>query len=230
MRSIASSLMSAKNDLHRSAPWVWLVDIDLPAPDGPLYLCNVSDSIYWGTEPAVLDRREYSPGYFELDLLASSSDGKLPQVQARIFNTREIAYLVTKYAGFSGYDALLSLVFVEQSGDYWTFNASRDDYALSFPLVFESARVASPYIEFKVSGPRWWRRKVGRIYLRDWCDVAYKEEHCWMHGRTEAAGEATDCDHTYAACKSHWEYQGEPTTGIRFHGWPTVGKGAYRYS
>lgn len=227
MRSIASTYMSAKNDLHRSAPWVWLVDIDLPTP---LYLSNVSDSIYWGDEVAVLDRREYVPGHFDLDLLASNADGQLPEIRARIFNTKAMAYKVETYTGFSGYDALLSLVYVEQSGGYWTFPVSRDSYALSFPMLFDSGQIGSPYIQFKVTAPRWYRRKMGRIYQRDWCDVAYKEDWCWMTGRTEVAGEETDCDHTYAACKAHWTYQSKPTTGVRFPGWPTVGKGAYRYS
>lgn len=227
MRDLATSIVIGKNKLDRSAPWLSAIEIDLPSPDGPLYYVNASDSVHWG---AAAPRREYVSAFFEPDILSFGTDGELPEIGLRIFNTKHLAYLLKEYSGFENIDLTLSYIYPEKTGDTWYFNHAIDTYALRFPFIVNHADVNGPFIEVVLGVEDYYQIQIpGRKYRRKWCSFAYQEDWCWMKDYTEVSGEPTSCQHTLAACVEHWEFQDEPTVGVPFGGFPTVGTGAYRY-
>jgi len=103
------------------------------------------------------------------------------------------------------------------------------DYPLRFVYTVIKTNVSKQTIDLTLGVPNYFQLPFpARLYRRDWCDFAYKGDLCWMKDYT-VISETDGCNHTYANCKAHHLDQGSPHRGVRFGGFPNLGKGSYRY-
>lgn len=207
------TLIAAKNQLHQTDGWRWLVDIDADGTNGYALTDGDVTVVYSGTT--------YQPYPFRIESIDAESDGSLPEVQM-VFASVD-GHIATRLGNGDVLDRRIRIRRVNL-GDL-TFAVDMGTWqALSAALDYQSATlVVGPYPLFDAPFP-----SVRQVRGR--CPKVYGGPDCG-YDLTRAGALAT-CDYgleTSNGCRAHGA--DELAAGVavrhpaRFGGFPGIPKG-----
>jgi len=229
MRDFTSAQVFEFNKLNSKNPILLLLELEYASATH--YFINNEDELVWGGHT-------YNPLPFSFDTIPGKRADTLPEVQLEVMNLPTLLEILDDNDGLVGCDVTLYIVYATESAGVWSIAGDyADTYPLRFTYTIKGTSVAKTSIQFKLGVPNYFQLPFpARLYRRDWCDFAYKGDLCWMgkgganqDGSRVPVSESDSCDHSYAACKAHHLDQSSPHLGVRFGGFPNLGKGSYRY-
>jgi len=229
MRDLTTAAVTEFNSINSRRPILVLAEIDITisASTTTHYLVNNDDSVVWGSNT-------YTSFPFVFDVLPGKSADSLPEIKFDMMNLPGMLEYLDEAdsEGLIGSRVVIYIVYATKSGSVWSINTSDLPYSVDYPLRFAytvtKTSVSKSGISMTLGVPNYFQLPFpARLYRRDWCDFAYKGSLCWMKDYTAAI--TNECDHSYSNCKLHHESQSLTFKGVRFGGFPNLGKGSYRY-
>ena len=225
MRTLTNSSVIEFNKLNSRNPILLLVEFTFDSTT--YYLVNNCDSVYWGSQT-------YTTFPFVFDVIPGKSADTLPEVVLDVMNTSTMLEYLDGNDGLIGTEVILFIVHATESAGVWGISetknavfASRSDYPLRFAYTITKTVVSKTTVRMTLGIPNYFQLPFpARLYRRDWCDFAFQGDLCWMKDYTAVS---SGCDHSYTNCKLHYTEQNSPTAGVRFGGFPNIGKGSYIY-
>ncbi len=222
-----------KNAISSAYPWLIGLYIDNPVLETAGYSRVVADT----SEFAWIDENDTDVSFtvfpFTIPGITLSASSALPSISIRAFNTATVAKLVEDNNGFISSNITIYFLNVkairsDDSSTSTNFYYNMGNYPLQYSFVINNVKIGN-YITFELGAPNYLTNLIpSKRYYRDFCDVEYQSEYCWMNGKT-ANPETNFCDKTYTNCIAHWNEQSGPTKGIQFPGFPNLAKGSYVY-
>lgn len=214
MRSLTTAALTDSNALNGTA---WLIFLDIATTPASYYVRNNED-ITWNSIT-------YSKSDFDISAIPAQSSGELPEITIKLINTASLAAELESKYGYIGTGVTVYYVHYASRGPI-----AQADWPLRFSFKITNCVIKSGTVEFTLGVPNYLRQKFPvRKYRKDSCDFLYKGDYCWMKGRT-AGSEGDTCDNSLANCIAHYNNQSSKPNGIPFGGFPSIGKGAYRYA
>ena len=228
MKTLSNAAVTEFNSLNSRRPILLLAELDITISGTKTthYLVNNNEDIVWGSNT-------YSAFPFTFDVIPSKSADTLPEVNLEMMNlSGMLEYLESADSkGLIGYRVVLYIVYATETAGVWAINTDDlpyADYPLRYAYIITKTSVSKTAISMTLGVPNYFQRPFpARLYRRDWCDFAYKGDLCWMKDYTPAITDS--CDHSYTNCKLHHASQSLSYTGVRFGGFPNLGKGSYKY-
>jgi len=199
MKSLTSNLIAARNALAGSAPWIWLVKLEI------YYGGSLQDTYYWTSCDVDVewDNQTWEAFPLAVSLPEESEGGGAPQGELALGNADRVAQaLLDSYGGLVGSKVTLYLV----NHDYLSNTADKLEFSFEVLEAFESA----PAVRLALGSPADIQGIYlpGRKLLPDYCQWKYKEDGCY-EGDSKPSGFAhddEDCDKTLngtKGCKYH---------------------------
>lgn len=183
MLTLPAALITAKNQLSQSDPWLLLIIVELVPSTTYLYLVR-------NTEDVTFNSQVYTAFPFEIEAVQQKAKGEAPVVELRVSNvSRAIQAYVEQYNGLVGNQITLQLV---NAGLLTENYAELTEYFCVLGCVCNVE-----WVTFSLGAPRVLRRRFPLYrYISDHCAYVqyFKGAEC------KYAGVLTTCNGTIADC------------------------------
>lgn len=182
MLNLPLALRIEKNKLISTAPWILLVDVELPDSSHIRIAKNTEDVTFVGNA--------YSAFSFDLDANKSSNKGEVQSVTLSVANPGQaLTPFVEEYSGLVGCQVTIYVVHTD--------NLSEDYSELTMTFIVVATHVGEDLIQFSLGGENPMRRRFP-LYnsLPNSCGWIFKGAECGY------SGSATSCDRMLTTCKA----------------------------
>lgn len=239
MRTFPTAALIDSNAVSSSIPWLVFLDIAL-SPTPVYYVRNNADIIWNSINYGAVD--------FEISAIPAKSTGELPEITLSVINTAALVKELEINYGYIGTPITVYYVHYASIGAI-----TQNNWPLRFSFKVIDCAIARDRITFTFGVPNYLRTKFpAQKYRKDSCPYLYKGDYCWMKGKTvniaadqcnglfEPYEESDSNYYTDPGCMAHFNdlaeidrpnytYAGATFTYVPFGGFPTIGKGTYRY-
>ena len=216
-----------KNAVSSTYPWLLAAEI-IPINDS--IVLDEYEFIVADTQIFTWDTQEFTPFPFSVDTITTLGSSQFPNIKLIAFNTATVAEKLQDTNAFLGSTIHLYFLNINAMTDTMTesstFLYTRDNYPLKFTFIITNCTIGSS-ITFDLGLPNYLTINVpSRRYYRDFCPYEFGKDFCWMRDYSPAG---KNCDKTWQSCRDHWNDNSQPTTGIRYGGFPMLAKGSFVY-
>lgn len=201
--TLASELITEKNKISNTSPWIILLDVVLIEGYDTIYLTNNTEEVSFGGNT-------YSPFPMEINHVSQSIDGDIPEINILVSNTdRVIQGYIESLDG--AVDRVVTIRIVHQG------NLAVDYADLTRNFKIQGTVCTNEWVTFNLGlqSPTQLRFPPLRV-MGNHCNWLFKGAEC---GYT---GETASCDHTLTTCRS----LGRSTT---FGGFPGFNTSSVRF-
>ena len=239
MRTFSPAALADSNAVSSSIPW--LIFLDIPFLGEPAFYVRNNENITW-------NGIVYTASEFDISAIPAKSTGELPEITLSIMNTAPLVKELEEYYGYIGTGVIVYYVHYASIG-----TIPQADWPLRFSFKVINCTITRDQVTFILGVPNYLKQKFPQQkYHKDTCPYLYKGDYCWMKGKTRVTA-ADQCNHLFEpyeksdpnyyadpGCKAHFNDLAESNrphytsgsgtiTYIPFGGFPTIGKGSYRY-
>ena len=212
-----------------SSVYPWLLAAHINNANLVDYRWIVADTQEFAWKDSVDADVTFTPFPFTIPSIEMNTSSAFPAVSIRAFNTATVVKLVEENNGFIGSDVTIYFLNANAVVDgVGAFVYNMSTYPLQFDFQINNVKIGK-YIIFELGGPNYLTHLLpSKRYYRDFCDVEYQKDFCWMKDYS-VVSEEDQCNKSWDNCLAHWEDQSKPTKGLRFGGFPNLEKGNIIY-
>jgi len=183
MKTLPANVILEKNKLATKSAWLLLLDVDITG-NGAIdyrFVKNTEDITYSGNV--------YTKFPFDIDVIGSSADGKIPQITLRVSNVNlTLSSYLEANDGMAGGTVKLIIVNSENLGEDYS------ELEINFEII--SSFADNKWITFKLGVPSPLRH-VFPIY-------SYTADSCnWEYASVECGHSTGACNRTFDVCSSN---------------------------
>ncbi len=205
MKTLPANLITAKNALASTHPWILLLEVTIPSdPEEIIRLARNTEDVEFQGNP-------YTAFPFEIDAVKETSKGELPVVSLRVVNVSQMVQsYIEEYDGLVGQPVKLIVVNANHlSVDY-------SELELNFDIT--ACQANALWVTWNIGAPNPLARRFPLYrYLGLSCAWAghFKGVEC------KYIGSDTICDGTLDACRAK-------ANAVNFGGFPGLSQGGIR--
>lgn len=168
MRDLTTDLVTEKNVLHQTSPWIWLLEVEIDD--------STSARVTSYQQNVTFDSNVYYAFPFQIGGLQQHSDGKLPTLSITIANvTREVQELLDANQGLVRKKVWVRLVHSDHLAD--------PDAKLEDRFSILQAVATAEAVTFQLGRVDLLRLETPkRRYIRDYCTFVYTGDACGYVG------------------------------------------------
>lgn len=204
---LPDALIERSNSLSDTGAWIWLFELQLPAPTGTLRFANNTEDITWNGET-------WNKCYFQIDDIPESDNTEVPQLNVRLPNPdNTIQAAVESIQGGVGNPCILYLIHS---------NNTSETTVINYSFKITGCKIDSTWATFTLGGAHPYDKRVPQYRLiKNYCPFRFANETEGLCGYDAEEGET--CNKTLAACRAKGNAH-------RFGGTPGVGSGKGFYA